>query len=344
MKYPRPLKQGSKIAITAFSSGVGQACHPRLDIVIKHLTQLGYLVIEGECLREDIKHVSASKQLRAQELMRFLCDDTIDAIMPPWGGELAMDILPLLDYEYLKSVKPKWIMGFSDVSTVLTTLTTKLNWSTVHATNLMQLHPKETELLTSSTLAHLKLKDGDNFEQQPSQFYQIKNDSFSQNPNVTLNLTEPTLWKILGDKETTQFNGRLIGGCFDTISHIIGTEYFDFDAFHHNYIDDGVILYIENAEMSPTAFMRALLSLKFKGVFNKVNGLLIGRNAVITNNGKEISAFEALSNALNDLNIPVIYDADIGHLPPNMTLFNGAIAEVHFDSKKEIYKLKQKLI
>ena len=341
MKYPKPLKQGSKIAITAFSSGVATSCHQRLDIVLKNLKDLGFEVIEGQCLREDIKHVSACKQLRAQELMDMLCDDTIDAIMPPWGGEFAMEILPLLDFKRLLSVKPKWIMGFSDVSTVLTTLTTKLNWSTVHATNLMQLHPDEAELLTSSTLAHLKLKDDDNFEQQSSQFYQIKNDSFSQNPNITLNLTEPTQWKILGDKETTQFNGRLIGGCFDTISNIIGTEYFDFDAFHLNYIEDGIILYIENAEMSPTAFMRALLSLKFKGVCNKINGLLIGRNAVTSNKGKEISSFEALSNALDDLDIPVVYDVDISHLPPNLTLFNGAFADVSVSNN--VGKIKQTL-
>ena len=128
MKYPSPLKKGSKIAVTAFSSGVAVSCHQRLDIVLANLKDLGFEVIEGQCLREDIKHVSASKQLRAQELTEFLCDDTIDAIMPPWGGELAMDILPLLDYEQLKSVKPKWIMGFSDVSTVLAALTTKLGW------------------------------------------------------------------------------------------------------------------------------------------------------------------------------------------------------------------------
>jgi len=328
VKYPKPLIKGSKIAITAFSSGVAASCHQRLDIVLAHLKTLGFEVIEGQCLREDNKHVSASKQLRAQELMNFLCDDTIDAIMPPWGGELAMDILPLLDYERLKLVKPKWLIGFSDVSTVLTTLTTKLAWCTVHSANLMQLHPNETELLTANTFNYLKLKAGESFEQNASKFHQIKNDSFSQNPDVTLNLTEPTQWRVLGKENNALFSGRLIGGCFDTISHIIGTEYFNFESLDHEYKTDGIILYLENAEMSPTVFMRALLSLKYKGVFNKINGLLLGRNAVTTNNGKEITSVDALSNAISDLNIPVIYDADIGHLPPNLTLFNGAFAEV----------------
>ena len=257
------------------------------------------------------------------------------------GGEFAMEILPLLDFKRLLSVKPKWIIGFSDVSTILAAFTTKLNWATAHTANLMQLHPNETERLTTTSLNHLQLSFGDSFEQMSSQLYQVNNESFSQNPNVTLNLTEPTLWKVLDKSSTANFSGRLIGGCFDTISHILGTEYFNIDAFHQEFSDEGLILYIENAEMSPTAFMRALLSLKFKGVFNKINGLLIGRNAVTSNNGKEISSFEALSNALDDIDIPVVYDVDIGHLPPNLTLFNGAFADVSVSNN--IGKIKQTL-
>lgn len=328
MKYPNPLKKGSKIAITAFSSGVPEQCHQRLDIVIDNLKRLGFYVIEGQCLRKNLKHVSASRELRAQELMNFLCDDTIDAIMPPWGGELAMDLLPLLNYEYLKTVKPKWLVGFSDVSTVLTSLTTKLGWATAHSANLMQLHPSETELLTTSGFECLRQMTGSSFVQRSSENYQIKGVSFKDNPNATLNLTEPTRWKVLGGSDNARFSGRLIGGCFDTISHIIGTEYFDIDSFYHTFKSDGLILYLENAEMKPTVFLRALLSLKYKGVFNRVNALLFGRSAMTSHSANDMSLFEALSDALMDLNIPVVYDTDIGHLPPNMTLLNGAYAEV----------------
>jgi len=90
--------------------------------------------------------------------------------MPPWGGELAMEILPLLDYKRLKSVKPKWLLGFSDVSTILATIATKIGWSTVHCANLMQLHPDESELLTSRTLEHLKLNSGASFVQHSSHY------------------------------------------------------------------------------------------------------------------------------------------------------------------------------
>jgi muramoyltetrapeptide carboxypeptidase len=328
MKYPSPLIKGSKIAITAFSSGVPEELHQRLDIVISNLKKSGFDVVEGNCLRENIKHVSSSSELRAQELMKFLCDETISAIAPPWGGEFAMDILPLLDYERLKTVKPKWIFGYSDVSTIAVALMTKLGWSTVHCSNLMELHPNESDELTSSTLHWLEQSEGSEFVQCSSESYQIAGSSFIDEPNCTLNKTESTRWKIIGINDEVNFSGHLIGGCFDTITHLIGTEYFDIEKLRNQFLKDGLILYLENAEMSPTVLKRALQSLKFKGVFKYCNGLLFGRNAVIDNCGKAISGEEAFISVVKDLDIPVVYDVDIGHLSPNMTLLNGSYAEV----------------
>ncbi|WP_223882164.1 hypothetical protein [Kluyvera genomosp. 3] len=38
-----------------------------------------------------------------------------------------------------------------------------------------------------------------------------------------------------------------------------------------------------------------------------------------------------MQSALGDLHIPVIYDVDIGHIPPQMTLVNGVQATVVFE-------------
>lgn len=329
MKYPEPLKVGSRIAITAVSSGVPEPFHPRLDIVIAHLQDLGFEVIEGQCLRSDLKHASASAQARANELMAFLCDDSIAAVAPPWGGEFAIDILPLLDYEKLQTVKPKWFFGFSDVSTVAATLMFKLGWATVHCANLMQLHPNESDKLTTSTLSLLNQAEGARFVQLSSDAYQLNSNSFDEKPHATLNKTELTKWKVLGGANEAHFSGRLVGGCFDTIIHLLGTEYFQMEALRERFKEDGLILYLESAEMSPTFLKRALLSFKYKGVFDHLNGFLFGRNAVTDKCGKDISCEEAFLDVAKDLAIPIVYDVDIGHLPPNITLFNGAFAEVN---------------
>ena len=326
MQYPKPLLPGSRIAVTACSSGVPKPLHPRLNRVLDGLRDQGFEVIEGQCLREDTQHVSAEKTRRAKELMDFLCDETIDAVIPPWGGERAIELLELLDYNRLKQVKPKWILGFSDTSTLMVALTTRLGWSTAHGANLMQLVPEESEPLTSNTLSYLG--EPETFTQYASSHYQIKQKDFAIHPAAGLNLTEPTSWKVLDGGEQLQMKGRLIGGCLDTLIHTLGTEYFDLRQLHEQYRQDGLILYLENAEQTPPALYRALTGFKYKGVFDRVNGVLLGRNAVIDSPDTEFTGLDAIQMTLGALPVPVIYDADIGHLPPNMTLLNGALCEI----------------
>ena len=45
-------------------------------------------------------------------------------------------------------------------------------------------------------------------------------------------------------------------------------------------------------------------------------------------NDYDISFNEAVKDALGELNIPIIYDADIGHVSPQLAIVNGAILEI----------------
>ncbi len=54
----------------------------------------------------------------------MLTDPTIRAVVPPWGGELAVEVLPHLDMQSIGSAEPTWLVGYSDVSTLLLPLTT----------------------------------------------------------------------------------------------------------------------------------------------------------------------------------------------------------------------------
>ena len=335
VQYPRPLVAGSTIAITAFSSGVGAGAQARLDLVIGNLRNQGFKVIEGQCLRADRFSVSADAQTRCAELMRFLTDDSIDAVFPPWGGEYAMELLPLLDFGALAHSRPKWLIGFSDVSTIAVALTQKLNWATVHCSNLMELHDGQKDPLTARTLAHLALPSGVGFEQQSSNFFQRHYVSFEEDSAAVLNLTEPTQWRSLQGAQTVYMRGRLIGGCLDILFHLAGTEYFDISQLQARWADEPIILYFENAEMAPSHCKRALISLKLRGFFEGISGLVFGRNA-----GGDVYdglTYEAMLNQVfNDASFPVLLDADIGHLPPNATFINGALGEIQYQHGKAV--------
>jgi muramoyltetrapeptide carboxypeptidase len=330
--FPKPLRPGDLIAVTAPSSGVSGPALARLDLVLEHMRSMGYRIVEGRCLRSEYKNASAPREQRAQELMQFLIDPTVSAILPPWGGELASELLELLDFVALRSIQPKWLLGFSDLSTLQLPLTLVSGWATAHGSNMMDLAPTQTDPLTTSVLAVLASDFTSPVRQDSSALYQKKWVDFAIRADAPLNLTERTEWKRLdGSTAPVAVSGRLIGGCLDTIAWLAGSRFGDIPTFVRNSGDRGAILYLENDEMAPPGLVRALLSLRRHHWFDGLSGLLIGRNAgPVPASYESLSYTEALAATLGDLPYPVLYDVDIGHQPPQFTLVNGAVAHVQF--------------
>lgn len=112
LRFPPPLRTGDTVCVTAPSSGVPEPLWPRLDLVLAHLRAQGLRVLEGACLRTERWDASAPAAARAEELMRALTELGIAAVMPPWGGERAIELLPLLDFDRLRAAPPRWLLGF----------------------------------------------------------------------------------------------------------------------------------------------------------------------------------------------------------------------------------------
>ncbi|MDR6683668.1 muramoyltetrapeptide carboxypeptidase LdcA involved in peptidoglycan recycling [Bacillus safensis] len=72
---------------------------------------------------------------------------------------------------------------------------------------------------------------------------------------------------------------------------------------------------------------RSLVQLKLAGWFDHCSGMMFGRSAVdVPVEGYQYQdVYEELQK---ELQIPIFYDIDCGHVPPQMTLINGAYAEV----------------
>ncbi|MFB9217160.1 S66 family peptidase [Vibrio sinaloensis] len=337
MKYPAALTRGSTIAITAFSSGIALEHKARFDTIKQHLESQGFRVVVGDCLFGQQKHVSAPIEKRLEELMSFLLDDTIDAIYPPWGGEVAMELLPLIDFSRLETAKPKWILGFSDVSTLTAVFASKLRWATAHCSNLMDLVPASRDELTANTLTHLATPMREHFVQLASPLYASQWPDIVNTPESGLTLDTPNEWKWLVKPTSSDYiEGRLIGGCWDTLFHLFDTEYLDVSALSKDY-PEGILLFLENAEMSPTDIVRAVLNMKFRGVFNHINGVLLGRNSSPDPEDEHaLTYLEAITSSFANTGVPVMMDLDIGHLPPNLTLVNGALAKVELGERGKI--------
>ena len=335
IRFPRPLHPGDLIAVTAPSSGVSGAALARLDLVLDYLRSRGYRVVEGECLRNEINSASAPRAQRAQELLRVLNDPQVSAVFPPWGGELASELLALIDFEALSDLEPKWLLGYSDLSTLQMPLTLMAGWATAHGPNLMDLSPRQTDSLTLSALSVLAADFAQPVLQKSSTHYEEQWPDYALQVDAPFNVTARTLWQRLDGASTSlSMRGHLIGGCLDTIALLAGSKYGDVPKFIRESGARGTILYFENAELGTGALVRTLLSLRRHHWFDGLTGVLIGRSAGPRSKSPEaLSYADALHAALDDLQCPVIYDVDIGHRPPQFTLVNGAYAEVRFDGE-----------
>jgi muramoyltetrapeptide carboxypeptidase LdcA involved in peptidoglycan recycling len=334
IRYPRPLGPGSRVVVTAPSSGVQPALHARLDLALQHLRTQGFVVEEGGCLRDQRSGASAPAAERAAELERTLMRDDVDALIPPWGGELAVELLDRIDWGALARARPKWVLGYSDTSTWMLPLTLRLGWATAHGPCLMDLVPGQDDPLTRHALQALQRAPEQVLRQRQSLAWQAQWTDFATAPASTYRLTEPTHWRSLHGRPREAFDGRLFGGCLDTLVHIAGTVHGDGAGFIQRHRTEGAVLYLENAEGSPSAVVRAFHRLRWAGWLDGLAGVLLGRSAAPDTTGAHgLRMAEALRLSFGTLPCPVLADCDIGHMPPQMVLLNGAHAQVRWSAE-----------
>ncbi|SDM48937.1 Muramoyltetrapeptide carboxypeptidase LdcA (peptidoglycan recycling) [Fictibacillus solisalsi] len=320
--YPS-LEKGATIGVTAPSSGLSSELHPLLKQAIERMEKAGYKVVCGETPWTQSKAKSADATLRAAEFNDMMKRQDIDLVFPPWGGELLIEMLPFVEYSIQK---PKWILGYSDISVLLLAVTLTTGIATAHGTNLIDLRGEETEATTAMWETILSASEGDSVLQHSSEKYQEKWDHENPSPHV-YHLTERTEWKTVS-RQAEQIKGRLLGGCIDVIRHLIGTPFGNVASFKEEHIPgEPVIWYLENCELNTADLRRSLVQMKMAGWFNGCSGILFGRSAANEPVGG-YTVEDVYHDLAKELQIPVIYDIDCGHVPPQVTLINGAWAEV----------------
>ncbi|WML38213.1 LD-carboxypeptidase [Neobacillus sp. OS1-2] len=320
--YPH-LKEGASIGVTAPSSGIPAELHQLVTNSCTRLERSGFRMTCGETVWTQNKAKSASAIKRATEFNTFMADSEIDILIPPWGGELLIEILEYIDYE---NIKNKWILGYSDISGLLLSITLKTGIATAHGTNLIDLRGEFSDETTAMWQTVLSTKTGESVLQRSSEQFQKEWQHDHPSPCV-FHLTEKTSWKTVSN-HNVKIQGRLLGGCIDMIRHLIGTPFGDVQSFRGKYINgDPVIWYLENCELNTTDLRRSLVQMKLAGWFDHCSGLMFGRSPANTP-VENYTAVDVYQDLAAELDIPIIYDIDCGHVPPQITFINGAHAEV----------------
>lgn len=319
MKYPKFLNKESTIGITAPSCGVGEYSEAfslslnNIKKYVKNIKETPNVRTSGD--------VSSPSKVRAEELHELYKDNNIDMIMCASGGDFLTDMLPYIDLEIIKN-NPKWIMGASDPTNLLYLITTALDISTLYGHNAGSF---DSEKLYKSQEYALNTITGKIEKQNSYDYYEKDKDS---RINGNYNATEKVIWKTTNKVDVS---GRIIGGCIDCLKYLPGTKYDYTKNFIEKYKDDGIIWYFDIFSMSAEDFYLTLFQLKESNWFNYVKAVIIGR-VFMPSSYTTMTYEKAAKEIFKD--IPIIMDADIGHVCPKMTIINGSIAHIKCDNGK----------
>lgn len=339
MRYPEFLKENGTVGFVSPSFSCATEPYRTAFLnSVDYWKKKGHEVSPGEnTYVNNGVGISNEPSLCARELTLSYVNPNVDAIISCGGGELMCETISEVDFDLIREAVPKWFMGYSDNTNFTFLLTTLCDTASIYGPcasefGALKLHPSIEDAYNVLTGKELKVHNYDKWEKES-----LKDE---EHPLVGYNCTEDTLLKgfvpsLSADKgydetDKLKLKGRLIGGCLDCLANIVGTRFDNVGNFVQKYKDDGIVWYLEACDLNVFSIRRALWEMTEAGWFENASGFIIGRAL----NGEDmfnLDRFDAvLPYTALRCGVPVIIDADIGHLKPMMPVINGALSEACF--------------
>lgn len=348
MQYARKLRKGDKVAIVSLSSGMlgEEFCSHNIEIGVKRLKEYGLEPVFMPYALKGIEYLQDHPEARAKDLKDAFLDDSIAGIICAIGGDDTYRLLPYLmeDAEFIEAVKkhPKLFTGFSD-TTVNHLMFYKLGLSTYYGPNFIcDLGEIANEMLPYSKKAFEGYLEGNDFgEIVSSEIWYEEREDFSRAAIGTDRIAhkEERGFELLQGSEI--FQGELLGGCLESLYDILTDSRYEnekevckrYGLFPEAEEWIGKILFIETCEEKPVPelFEKEIALLKEKGVFDVVNGVLVGKpqDEAYYQEYKDI-----LIKVIDNAELPIVYNVNFGHATPRCALQYGVVAKVDMNRKK----------
>ena len=327
MKYPEFLHSHGTIALVAPSFGAAtEPYKSMLDSARQKFRAMNYFLRIGpNCYLGRGTGISSTPQRCAQELRTAYTSPRNDVIISVGGGELMCEILDDIDFNKLKDAQPRWFMGFSDNTNFTFLLTTLCDTASIYGpcATAFGMEPWHASLYDA-----LGLLTGQKLSFDSYGLWEKESLRDETHPLLPYHLTEneqPTLVNTRGG--FLSMKGRLLGGCMDCLENLIGTEYDHVAAFNHTYGGDGILWFLEACDLNVMSIRRTLWHMEHAGWFTHASGFLIGRPA----SGDAMMGLDhirAVTDILGKYHVPILLDADLGHMSPMVPLICGSYADI----------------
>ena len=282
---PAFLKKGDKVALISPSYTTPDSNIQKTADVIK---DWGFTPVIGKNVDKlDAGKYAGTAEERADDFIAALKDTSIKAILANRGGYGTIQLVDLIDPKLVKK-NPKWLIGYSDITT-LHAMQTKAGVMSIHGTMSSSI-AKTAGKDDNSTLLRDLLKG-----EVPT--YKVPKHKYNQKGKA---------------------EGILVGGNMTTFVPLIGTS--DIDIFQN----DGIILFMEEIGENLRNIDRMFHSIELHGVMENVRGVILGE-FVDSGTDLDYESTEAmLSSYLKKYDIPVMCGFPAGHDDVNLPLVMGA--------------------
>ena len=297
MIKPKSIKVNSTIGVVSPSYWLDENV---LKNTAKFFTELGYNIEISKSNSLQWGPFAGTPQERADDLHRMFVNPKIDAVMCARGGYGANRVLPLLDYDLIRK-NPKIFIGYSDITAYLTSITQKTNLVTFHG-----------PMLTTYKKSWINYN------------YNLMNRVLTGENNINIEPPESLKTRILKDGTGS---GPLWGGNMSLLINRLGTS----DTLNTN----GVILFLEDIDEYLYSFERMLVQMRTSGMFDQINGLIIGELEDIRDQEVRFgrNTDEIILDICEDLDIPIVSNFPCGHGKYQATLPISITTEIDTTKK-----------
>lgn len=297
---PPYLSKGDTIGIVA---AAGHISLEDIQPAVKEIVNWGFRIKIGETIGKKYFNFGGTDSERLADIQQMLDDESVKAIIIARGGYGIVRIIDRIDFTKFKQ-KPKWIVGFSDVTVLHAHLHTQCGIASIHSKmcnsfpknwDVADKMQKKTILSIRDALLGTKIRY-----------------PFTTNAYNRQGLTE----------------GVLIGGNLKLLESLSGTD--------SDLRTNGKILFLEDAGEYLYSIDRMFCNLKRSGKLAGLNGLIIGGFKIKPDDpGEEfgINLYEIVMDKVKEYNYPVCFDFPVGHQKNNFALKCGVKHKLYVSEK-----------
>ncbi|MES1219299.1 MAG: LD-carboxypeptidase [Bacteroidota bacterium] len=285
-KNPPYLQKDDTIGLVC---PAGYMAVDKIQSCINTLQDWGYRVKIGNTIGKDpVNYFSGTDEERLNDFQQMLDDDEVKAILCARGGYGSSRIIDQLSFKHFKD-NPKWIIGYSDVTVLLSHIYRNFKITSLHA----------------------PMAAAFNNEGYKSDFVlSLKEALEGKTMRYTLDAHE------LNRKG--EGIGELVGGNLSILAHLIGSS--------SEIKTKGRLLFIEDVGEYYYKIDRMLLQLKRAGKLDSLAGLIVGGFTDMQDTtmkfGQEIH--EIIFDKVKEYDYPVCFNFPVGHQTNNYPLKVGA--------------------